>query len=643
MAGPEKCYGPMHGFYPPHPTLVLIPPTSGIVADVRSGRCEEVEQRIKLDRSLFSEQELEEGLFTACNLSCDRCTGAMLQARTSTEARDEEHYTPLMRAAQKGGVKVVKLLMEWDCQVSIGGGPHSNTALHLAAGEGYLDCCQALVGSGGANINAQNAQEDTALILACLHGHLPIVRFLLHNQASLRKRGYHERTALHCAAEGGHLSLCRYLVSANADLEEEDTFGNTPLICAAEKGVAEILSLLLSHGCDVNRMSHSAATALHYAAQHGALQCCKVLLEAGAEIDAQDIRRFTPLMMSSLNGHKSVVRLLVEWKCNVNMVSYNRRTALHLAGERGKRECCHLLLEAGAPIDAQDDAGNSPLHVAIMKGQLQVMQFLIASGADVARRPNNGDSLMHLAAAGGSEQCCQTLLTHRLDINRQNNDGNTPLYCAIHNKQVKTAQFLLERGCQVNIRGIHGMTALNEAAFLGHTTLLKMLLLHDADPGIADDVGTLPLWFAVEQFALENVRLLLAANSPFLSCSTLNPTLGPCNPLQNAASKRCHVLVSWIIAVYGQRAANSLRSYIFRQEQNSRQEWVGSCWKQVVQEPQPLLRQCRCVVRRALPARVALTLLDRMKEMSLPGVLKNYLCLEDLSDIRAAEDYLPGS
>jgi ankyrin repeat protein len=79
----------------------------------------------------------------------------------------------------------------------------------VAAAEGYLDCCQVLVNAGAA-VNAQDAQEDTPLILASLHGHLPIVRFLLSNHAAIRKRGHHERTALHCAAEGGHLSLCRY-------------------------------------------------------------------------------------------------------------------------------------------------------------------------------------------------------------------------------------------------------------------------------------------------------------------------------------------------------------------------------------------------------------------------------------------------
>lgn len=97
-------------------------------------------------------------------------------------------------------------------QVNLPAGPQSNTALHLAASEGYLDCCQSLC-AAGANVNAQNMQEDTPMILAAMHGHLPIVRYLLQNHASIRKRGYHERTALHCAAENGHLSLCRYKVA----------------------------------------------------------------------------------------------------------------------------------------------------------------------------------------------------------------------------------------------------------------------------------------------------------------------------------------------------------------------------------------------------------------------------------------------
>ena len=128
--------------------------------------------------------------------------------------------------------------------------------------------------------------------------------------------------------------------------------------------------------------------------------------------------------------------------------------------------------------------------------------------------------------------------------------------------QVKTANFLLKAGCQVDVRGLHGMTALNEAAFIGHSILLKTLLFHGADPGIADDAGTLPLWFAIDHLSQESVALLLAAGSPFHTRSTLNPSLGPCNPLEYAAQKQRDVFISWMLAAYGEEAANCLRKYL---------------------------------------------------------------------------------
>ena len=81
-----------------------------------AGKCE-VCQRVPPDTAL-SQSDLDDGLFAACAVSCHLCARALLQAGASTEARDSEHYTPLMQASQRGAVKVLKLLLEWDCQVS---------------------------------------------------------------------------------------------------------------------------------------------------------------------------------------------------------------------------------------------------------------------------------------------------------------------------------------------------------------------------------------------------------------------------------------------------------------------------------------------------------------------------------------------
>ena len=89
---------------------------SGVEDSVTAGKCE-VCQRATSDTPL-SQSDIDDGLFAACAVSCDLCAKAMLQAGARTEARDSEHYTPLMQASQRGGIKVLKLLLDWDCQVS---------------------------------------------------------------------------------------------------------------------------------------------------------------------------------------------------------------------------------------------------------------------------------------------------------------------------------------------------------------------------------------------------------------------------------------------------------------------------------------------------------------------------------------------
>ena len=58
----------------------------------------------------------------------------------------------------------------------------------------------------------------------------------------------------------------------------------------------------------------------------------------------------------------------------------------------------------------------------------------------------------------------------------------------------------------------------------------------------------------------------------------------------------------------------------------------------MVAQPQTLLCQCRCAVRRALRRDTALSLADGLKGVTLPQVLKSYLSFADLPEVNLAED-----
>ena len=62
---------------------------------------------------------------------------------------------------------------------------------------------------------SRDENNDTALHLAVLEGHLDIVQFFISNQkCDPNIPGQYGGTLLHCAAEFGHLHIVKYLTEA---------------------------------------------------------------------------------------------------------------------------------------------------------------------------------------------------------------------------------------------------------------------------------------------------------------------------------------------------------------------------------------------------------------------------------------------
>jgi hypothetical protein len=73
------------------------------------------------------------------------------------------------------------------------------TALHAAAGRGYLDIVIWCIESGYAMPDLEDKEGETALHKAALNGHLPIVKYLLPAKADVNARDADGWTALHNA------------------------------------------------------------------------------------------------------------------------------------------------------------------------------------------------------------------------------------------------------------------------------------------------------------------------------------------------------------------------------------------------------------------------------------------------------------
>lgn len=110
------------------------------------------------------------------------------------------------------------------------------------------------------NINRSDVDGDTALHLACLHGHLACVQVLLERGASLDSKDEDGAIPLHDASSRGFTEVVQALLDAaeNQDhikrlLDTTDIDGETPLHCAARGEHLEVAQLLIKAGASPNK------------------------------------------------------------------------------------------------------------------------------------------------------------------------------------------------------------------------------------------------------------------------------------------------------------------------------------------------------------------------------------------------------
>jgi ankyrin repeat protein len=115
-------------------------------------------------------------------------------AKESCITDDEVHYTPLMFAAYKGRVDLVRLFLESGASVEI-----TNeklwTPLHVAAYHGQLEVCRLFL-DWGAQVNPVSKRKgNIPLHSAARRGHLSVVKLLVERGANIRLRNRDGLTA----------------------------------------------------------------------------------------------------------------------------------------------------------------------------------------------------------------------------------------------------------------------------------------------------------------------------------------------------------------------------------------------------------------------------------------------------------------
>lgn len=202
----------------------------------------------------------------------------LLNRGASVDCKTTWGFTPLHWAVYRHHLEIVRLLLEKNARFDIknkhGEKPFDpefsriapKETLLLAAVAGRVDLVQDILDNNiNLDINTQDENGDTALILAARNGHLSVVEVLIGRGANKNRQNKNKQTALEAAIEHRRRTITLELIKNNNSLDAKNKKGQTALMIAIETRQEEVAKALIKARADLNCKDNNNQTALYYA------------------------------------------------------------------------------------------------------------------------------------------------------------------------------------------------------------------------------------------------------------------------------------------------------------------------------------------------------------------------------------------
>ncbi|KAH8657761.1 ankyrin repeat-containing domain protein [Xylariales sp. PMI_506] len=297
----------------------------------------------------------------------------------------------LQKASARDNVDIIKLLLQFGAQVDARTDDEF-PALFRAAQAGQTAVVTELL-EHGSHLEVQSRDGQTALFAAGVRGFKNVVKMLLEKGAHVDAEDRDGRTPLLAlAADKGSISVWTagaeestwLLISYGANLEAKDNIGRTSLLWAVTNGHYELVKMLLVSGADVSAANDRGRTALHLAVDSSEKSqnarrhdIVELLLQYNADARATSDGGWTPLHNAAQKGLRSVVQLLLHADADVNATLSNGMTALHWAAFNGFEDTVRIILRReDVDLTIKDGFGRLPWLCAAEKGHDDLVELL---------------------------------------------------------------------------------------------------------------------------------------------------------------------------------------------------------------------------------------------------------------------------
>ncbi|HEX5737412.1 MAG TPA: ankyrin repeat domain-containing protein [Hydrogenophaga sp.] len=143
--------------------------------------------------------------------------------------------------------------------------PSGDHALLIALRAGSLKVANFLLDQRSIKVEVRNAQDESALMMAALKGHLALAKRLIERKAEVNKPGW---TPLHYAATSANpasVEMTRLMLEHHAYIDAASPNRTTPLMMAAHYGHPDVVKLLLEEGADASLKNEKGLSAIDFA------------------------------------------------------------------------------------------------------------------------------------------------------------------------------------------------------------------------------------------------------------------------------------------------------------------------------------------------------------------------------------------
>lgn len=167
----------------------------------------------------------------------------------------------------------------------------------------------------GAEIEARDEHERTALLLASTYDHVDVATVLIANGADPDALDDRHDTPWLVTGVTGSVAMLEVLLPANPDLTIRNRFGGVSVIPASHRGHVDYVRRVVQTDIDLNHVNDPGWTALLEAVILGDgserwQQIVQILLDAGADPNIADLDGVTPLGHARAKGYTEIVRIL---------------------------------------------------------------------------------------------------------------------------------------------------------------------------------------------------------------------------------------------------------------------------------------------------------------------------------------------